>query len=293
MTAEFSSETSPRTVRASRPQTPREAALSRPLPDRVPWDELEPDFMAAWGFPNGEFMPEHLEIDGPTGSGKSHFVKHIVQRRAELRGSHVVIIATKPADRTLSSLGWLTTRTWPPRTGWRDKRKTAQVIFWPPGGLSKEAKQRQRDAIEDLLVKLWKKDSNIVVVFDEISYIQNELGLRTMIETYLREGRTLGITVVASTQRGQGVTRYMHSESTWTVAFAPKDDDDAERMAQILGNKLYFMRVLRDLNADKHEFVIVHNRTKQAYISSIPKRPRKAAGALKKESRPVVDKSIH
>ncbi len=259
-------------TRPARALSPRDVALSRPLPDRVPWSELGPDFYAAWGFPGGKWEPEHLEVLGQTGSGKSFFLRTILAERARIRGSHIVYIATKPADATIKSLNWPIVTSWPPSRGWRDRRKTAQVIFWAKAdGLSKESRAKQRYAIADLLSQLWKPDANIIVVFDEIAYVQHELDLKTTLETYLREGRSMGITCVAGTQRGQGITRYMHSESSWSVFFAPKDEEDAERMAQIAGNKLYYRRVLAELSKDRYEFLLVHNRTNECVISWIDK----------------------
>lgn len=210
-------------------------------------------------------MPEHLEILGPTGSGKSYFERTILTERARLRGSHIVVICTKPADETLRALGWPVVTSWPP--GY----KKPQVLFWVKGrGLGEERKVAQRAAISDLMSKLWKKDSNIIVAFDEIAYVEQELGLRTHVSTFYREGRGLGITLVASTQRPQGVSRYIHSESTWSVFFAPKDEEDAERMAQVAGNKKYYKPVLMDLDRSQREFLLVHNLTNKRYISSIP-----------------------
>lgn len=221
--------------------------------------------MAVWGYPNGRFMPEHLEILGPTGSGKSYFERTILSERARLRGSHIVIIATKPADETLTGLGWPVVATWPP--GY----KKPQVIYWAKArGLSSEGRATQRAAIEHLLNQLWKKDSNIIVAFDEIAYVEQELGMRTHIATYYREARGLGITIVASTQRPQGVSRYVHSESTWSVFFAPKDEEDAERMAEVAGSKKYYKPVLLDLDRSAREFLLVHNLTNKRYISFIP-----------------------
>jgi hypothetical protein len=237
---------------------------------------LGPDFFAAWGYPRGKFMPEHLEILGQTGRGKSHFEKTVLMTRAKLRGSRVVVICTKPADDTIKSTGWPIVDKWPPHgNSWRrDRRDYNQVIFWAKAkGLGRAGRAQQSAAIEDLLERLWVPDSNIVVAFDEIAYVERELGLTPQVERYFREGRGLGITVVASTQRPQGVTRYMHSESAWAVFFAPKDEEDAERMAQVAGHRLYYMRALRELNATKYEFLLVHTLTGECVISSLPKKP--------------------
>lgn len=246
------------------------SATARPAPERVPWAELGPEFIRAWGFPDGKFQPEHVEILGPTGSGKSFAEKVILLERARLRGSHVVVIATKPADETVSSMGWPIVEQWPPTRGWRQEDGAKQVIYWAKAdGLSKAAREGQAAQVADLLHKLWKPNSNIIVVFDEIAYVEKELGLATTVATYYREARALGITIVANTQRPQGVSRFVHSESTWVFAFAPKDEEDAERIAQVLGNKKYYKEILGTLDRSKREFLLVHNRTNAAYISYI------------------------
>ena len=234
-----------------------------------------PDFFAAWGYPRGEFQPEHLAIYGQTGRGKSYFEKYVLMERARLRGSQIVVIATKPADKTLVSTGWPIITSWPPPHGWRHRREDYdQVIFWAKAkGLGREGQAQQRAQIEELLERLWVPDSNRIVVFDEIAYVEKELQLATHTARYFREGRGLGITVVATTQRPAGVSRYMHSETAWTVFFAPKDEEDAERMAQVAGFKNYYMRVLMELDASKYEFLLVHNLTNEAVITSLPRKP--------------------
>lgn len=239
----------------------------------MPWETAGPDFFRAWGRPRGQVMPEHVAIYGPTGSGKSWFERTILLERARLRGSHIVVIATKPADETLSGMGWPITTVWPPKRGWRDKRGSHdQCIFWAQGGLSKDEKEQQKEKIADLLHQLWRPNSNVIVVFDELAYLEQELDLSTTITTYFREARALGITIVANTQRPTGTTRWMHSESGWSVFFKPKDEEDAERLAQTAGDKTYYQRVFRELRKDKYEFLLVHSLTGEAIISSIPKK---------------------
>jgi hypothetical protein len=165
----------------------------------VPWEELGPDFLEAWGRPNGQFQPEHMEILGPTGSGKSYFEKVVLVDRVKLRGSACVILLTKPADKTLAAMNWPVVTKWPP-SEWNSKNR--QVIFHAKStGLSRAARERQAEQVEQLLDGLWHPDANVVLAVDEIAYVEQELGLRTHMTTFFREGRTLGITVVASTQR--------------------------------------------------------------------------------------------
>src|SRR5436190_15302440 len=121
-------------------------------PERVPWEELEPEVLARWGIKaDGTVEPEHMEILGPTGRGKTYFQNYILLRRVAVRKSHVVLVATKPADRTLKMLGWPTIKKWPP--GYNQ----AQVIFAAPAkGLSAQGRAEQRLKVEELLNALWR-----------------------------------------------------------------------------------------------------------------------------------------
>jgi hypothetical protein len=236
--------------------------------DRVDWKELEPEFIGAWGWPNGKWEPEHLAILGPTGSGKSKFMGHILTLRCDRGGASAIIICTKPGDKTTAGLvrkGWKLRRNWPPQYA------ENKVIYWPPSGKpgSAEGIIAQRKAIQKALVDLWKEDSNTIVSFDEIAYIEDDLRLRPTITKYWREARALGITIVASTQRPRNVSRYMHSEPTWSVAFRPDDEDDAKRVAEIIGSRRTYTPELMQLNP--YEFILINRRKRTAYISKLPK----------------------
>jgi hypothetical protein len=76
-------------------------------------------------------------------------------------------------------------------------------------------------------------------------------------------------------QRPQGSRRVMHSETQWTVAFAPKDEDDRERFAQLFGNKKRYVEVFKRMDPARHEFLIKHFATQSETISWIdtPLRP--------------------
>lgn len=246
-------------------------------PPEVDWAELGPEFFEKWGRPNGRVEPEALSVYGPSGSGKTYFVTFVLTERANLRGSHEVVIATKRADATLTSAGWPVITKWPPDYGQN------QVIYWSKSGLSEEDQVEQRMRIARLANQLWVPDSNMVVAWDELPYVVGDLGLRRLIATYYREGRANGITNVAAMQRPSDVTRYPHSEAGWTVAFKPKDQDDRKRVAEVFGNRRYYMDVLESLDRERHQFVIKRELTGDVFISSLPaKRPH----LIKRENHP-------
>lgn len=263
---------------------PRASESVSVAPQRIPWSQLGPSFIHSWGYPerNGKRlrMPEHVEVLGQNGSGKTYWMLTVLKERARVRRSDIVFIFTKADDDTVTALGWPVITSWPP------DYKDRQVIFHAKGfGLSKEGKARQKAKLIDLLSKLWRPKANVIVVFDEIAYVSIDLDMRTELTTYYREGRALGITIMAGTQRAQGVTRYMHSESAWTVAFAPKDEADAERMAEVLGSKRIYKPILMTLDRTKFEFLIVHNSTGKMYISWIDPPRKKREGKATKQAR--------
>lgn len=243
------------------------------LPDvpRAPWSEIGPDFQREWGRPGGKVNPEHLEVLGLSGSGKSYFQARILQDRVRARGAHVVFIATKPADETIVGLGW------PIVDDWRGVQQNPQCIFWPrtsATGKRREAYHERK--IQDLLDRLWHPESNTIVVFDEVAYIQGlSPDLAKTVNMYLREGRSSGITLIMGKQRPQGVTREMHANTKWVVTFAMADRDDAERAAQLFGSKREWTPIIESLDADRFEFLIKCRRTGTAYISwiDVPLKP--------------------
>lgn len=230
---------------------------------RIPWAEIGPDFLMAWGRPDGRVEPEHVALLGPTGSGKSQFGTYIAKERARLRGSNVVIVATKPADSTLSNLHWPIVRKLPAPYG-----KHERYIYWPPSSTNEEQNIRlQRAGIHSLLQGLWRPNANTIILFDEIAYVEDELKLNTQIKRYWREARTLGITIIAGTQRPRFVSRYMWTESKWLAAFRPSDQEEAVRVAEILGDRKRYRDILMQL--EPYEFILRHVRSNKEVITRL------------------------
>lgn len=232
--------------------------------DRVPWSKLGPEFAISWGRADpSNPQPEDVEIVGMKGSGKTRFMLTILQERMIVRNTPIVLIVTKQQDEIFSRLGW------PVVHHAREIRKHRQVIFWPyTTKLGRARREYLEREVREALERLWTKNSNTVVAFDEIAFIESlSAEVRELVGMYWREARSMGITVVGMKQRPQGVQRDMHSETQWTVAFRPKDQADTERFAELFGPKRVWLPVFEQLNPDNHEFLIRHARTGEAYIS--------------------------
>ena len=229
-------------------------------------------------------MPEHLEVVGPTGSGKSFLLRDILRERVRRRATSTVYIATKQADDTIAGLGW------PVADTWRDVARHDQVVYWPrTEEIGARRKAYQAAKIQDLLDRLWQPDANTVVVFDEASYVETlTTDLKLTMQMYLREGRSHGLTCVLGKQRVQGIQRDMHSETDWKISFRMNDFEDNERAAQLFGAKRAYVPILESLDRERHEFLIQHKLTGAEYISWVdrplsppPERPACSAGYLK------------
>lgn len=249
------------TVPADFPSPPSDAV---PQVERVPWSELGPEFAMVWGRAEpSNPQPEHVEVIGITGGGKTYWMCKAVQERMLVRNTPCVIIVTKQQDRTIELLGW------PETDRWEDVRKHRQIIFKPKTksiGIARKRYQRQK--IQELLDHLWVPNANTIVVFDDVAYTEKlSLELRETIEMYWREGRSQGITVVATKQRPQGANRHMHSETYWKVAFAPADYSDRERFAELFGPRRVWLPVFDQMDPDNNEFLIRHTRSNSVFIS--------------------------
>lgn len=233
-------------------------------PERVPWSELAPYFAMAWGRAEpSNPQPEDVEAVGQKGSGKTRLIMHMLQDRYSYRQGGAVFIATKTDDELFKRLGW------PIVTRAQEVAGNPNVIFWPRTRLMGNARKAYHEReLSSLLHRLWRPKANTVVCFDEIAYAESLSGdLRALIQQYWREARSLGITVMAMKQRPQGTQRDMHSETQWTIGFKPKDRADLERWAELFGARRDWMPVFDTLDAARHEFIIRHSRTGDAYIS--------------------------
>jgi hypothetical protein len=253
-------------------------------PERLPWSVLGPDFIDAWGFKLPPRNREHLEVIGPSGSGKTYWVETILQQHyaeAERRRSasgrkHLetgaVFLATKADDEVFTEMGW-------PIVASAGEIRDTNVIVWPRTGKTGiERREFHAQQVTALLDKLWEKNANTLLVFDEVGYAEGlSAEVRSLIQQYWREGRALHIQVVGMKQRPQGALRDMHSETYWTAAFAPKDRSDAERFAELFGHRRDWLPVFDALDPDKHEFILRHSKTREAYISwvDLPLTPQK------------------
>lgn len=241
--------------------------------ERVDWAELGPTFIETWGFPRGKRECEHMSCYGRSRAGKSTFVLWALNARYHARGSHCVTLATKRTDHMLLDSGWPIIDHWPPGYG-QDR-----AIYWAKAkGISRAFRVPQRQKVKELLDGLWQPDANRIFYVDEIPYVTMDLGFKSELDTFYREGAGNGITMVSSQQRPAGTSRYTHSEPGWTVSFKPKDQDDCKRVAEVFGDRKRYMAALMDLDSFKREFLIKSDILDLSFISHLPDLSRGLSG---------------
>lgn len=162
-------------------------------PPELPWSELGPDFIEAWGHDeNGKLRAEHWEVEGQSGSGKSYTVATVLQQRAARWGTAEIAVVTKNTDDSIPLLGW------PVISDYRELRKYLWAAFWPQTTAVGEEREAYHEArVYELLSNLWPapgERQDCVIYFDEIRYLESlSRRLKKLIRMYWREGRSHGI----------------------------------------------------------------------------------------------------
>lgn len=215
---------------------------------------------------------EHVAIVGQTGSGKSvlglELCKVVGSRPGkDRRPARVVVLGTKPRDDTLTALKWPIIKKWPPAYG------QEHCIVWPKGGDPDTAPARQRRVFKPLLATIYQEGGQTVCI-DEAGYFEEPqphgLGLKTVMGQFWTNARSNKLSLIAATQRPRNVTRSMWSEPSWVFVFAPDDEDDLKRVAELSGAKDAVMETAERLGP--HEFLCIRRQRthpKSLYVSKV------------------------
>lgn len=240
-------------------------------PERAPWSQLEPQFHMVFGRSDpADPQPEHIQVFGQNGSGKTHVLGKIYQGQAIVRPDRTrIIVATKPVDATYQKIGFPVVHSFD-ELARKIHDGHRSLIFWPNTREMGPKRRAYHNAkIADLLDRIYVPGSDTDIAIDDWGYAETLTDVKDRLEQFLREGRSSGIGVSGIKQRPQGSNRLTSSESHWTIGFRPKDDADLERWAQLFGSRRDWMPVFRTVRRDRREFIIRNAISGDAYISRV------------------------
>ena len=203
---------------------------------------------------------EHVTILGHTGSGKSELARRLLSGRR-----WVVVLGTKPRDVTLDRYvddGYDRISRWPPEP------HVTKAILWPRiidrsdlAGLA----PLFADALDDIFVQgAW------TVGIDELHYAAGRLGLEPHLSDLWEQGRSLGVSVLAATQRPANVPLLAYSSATHLFLARTTDDRDLARLVEIGGGT--DKQLLRDTvrKLPRFAYVYVNTRTGSMFVTRAP-----------------------
>lgn len=230
------------------------AKLAQEAP-RVPWDRFVRDVFK-WN------PGEHVGLIGPTGQGKTTLLMNVLPLR-----QYVAVFVTKPDDpnmERLASIGQY--------QRWESWRSVSAVdnprrIIWPDARRI-DADEYQARVFRDAMSKIYR-EKGWTVALDEAWYIVNVLGLGKELRILLLQGRSLGISVVAATQRPRYVPLEIYDQSTHLFFWR---DNDEENLRRLSGINVRSGALLREVipNLERHQVVYVNTRTGEMVRTRAP-----------------------
>jgi len=145
---------------------------------------------------------------------------------------YAVAFGTKPKDATLEKLlqrGWRRLETWNPRPGER------RIVLWPKFEKPSDMANQQR-VFADALGKIFTEGGWCVYV-DEARYFVDVLKLAPYLRLYWYQGRSLGISLVTTTQRPAYMPLELYDAATHLFIWRENDRVNLTRLGGIAGQE--------------------------------------------------------
>lgn len=228
------------------------------IPAVRPWSDVY-EYIARWWE-----VGQHFTLVSPPGGGKTTFAREVLLLR-----DWVVVFATKVQDPDLFEAfgrqGYVVKTKWEP-TDTKDPR----VIFAPPlPSPTREGKAAQAAAFQKALVQIFQlRGGNWTVYMDEVRYLTQELKLKTEIDTLYLQGRSLGVTLVAATQRPREVPRTIFSAASWFGLWRMPNFEDRKSASELVGGTAPMAREAMGI-MPRHEALVINAVTDDAMRTKV------------------------
>lgn len=240
----------------------RMATLAIEAP-RIPWDK----------FISSTFQPvpgEHVAIIGPTGQGKT-----LLQQNVLPKYPFVAAFATKPQDMTMDRMihddSYIKLAAWYRLNPVDHPRR----VIWP-NARKLDSRQLQHRVFSDAFERIFaeggrpkEKPVGWAIAIDELWYISYLLKLSEEVKLILLQGRSLGISLVAATQRPKGVPLEVYDQSTHLFFFRDNDRENLDRLGGIQARDSVLVRSAV-ANLEEHQVLYLNTRTGLMVRTRIP-----------------------
>jgi hypothetical protein len=198
---------------------------------------------------------EHIGLIGPTGLGKTTLLVNLLPLKP-----YVVVFATKPRDKTMDSLiasGYVKMDRWHSL----DAKQFPRRVLWPDATRLK-SKNTQKAIFGDGFERIYR-EGGWCVALDETWYMTNILDLDEEVKTYLLQARSLGISLVAATQRPAWVPREIYTSSTHLFFWRTNDETD---LKSISGIGWRSAKLIQDLVANLELYQVLYVNTRTGFM---------------------------
>jgi hypothetical protein len=223
-----------------------EARLARASTEapRIPWDVFVTRYL--------QWLPgEHFALIGPTGQGKTTMEMNLLPLRP-----FVVVFATKPADATMDALirgGYVKMERWQSL----DANQYPRRVLWP-NATRLGSEVHQKEVFHDAFDRIYR-EGHWTVALDETWYIINKLNLSDDVRTYLLQARSLGISLLAATQRPAFVPLEIYDQSTHLMFWRDNDENNLRRLSGISWRSA---DLIRNLVSELERFQVLYINTR-------------------------------
>lgn len=218
--------------------------------DVVAWS----DFRSRMEWQQGE----HVTLVGTTGQGKTTLTEHLLLPKRD----YVMVLRTKRRDSSLDSFPNFhkaeIPQTWMKR-----------VMVTPPW--PKEAERlfaAQRTVFKRALNDAYRSGGWCIVA-DEVRYLTDQLKLKSLMELLWLQGRSLGVSIVASTQRPRHIPLEAYDMATHLFFWRETDKANVARVAEISGGIDTNAIMDRLPHLPQYQFLYVNTRTGEILESKV------------------------
>lgn len=229
------------------------ARLSADAP-RIPWDVF---VLQELNWRQGE----HFGLIGPTGQGKTTMLLNILPIH-----HYVAVFGTKPRDVTMDRLaksGYTKMKHWRSL----NPRDTPRRLVWP-NARRLDSRVHQKQVFTDAFDRIYL-EGGWTVAIDELWFFTNMLNMEEYIKLYLLQARSLGISLLAATQRPANVPLEVYDQSTHLMFWRDNDRRNLDRLSEINSRDAALVReIVRNL--DEFQVLYVNTRTGKMLRTRVP-----------------------